>query len=290
MAQFTQQIDPADLVVRIHTKDGARVLDATSRQGFLICRNHPVGDSPDFEAELGELLRPFGFEGDAVAGSTREKLADAELELERLRNELAVVKSELDARRAAMLDNLAGVPAANELPPMAQKVNDGDLDQADAFVAGVLEHATRFGSHVAEQVERVCDFAARELAGIVKDAPAPTADEIPRPTPPPVAPPVPAAPPVGRRPIQGRSELTPQQRANLEALERKKQATTPAASKPGAMPTAELRSMGDRILRGEVLDLSALREFVELCSFAELDETLANAYTEAQEHLRSLEG
>jgi hypothetical protein len=294
MPTVTKEIEFPDLVIRVYpSPKGERLLDVTSRMGGIkICEAQPLQESSDFDAELLEILRPFGVEGEAPA-SSRAKLQrgfDSLLvENERLRGLLDVGG-----------DDEADFVPPHELPAIAQRISDGanvPPGELEGFVLGVFDAAALLGDEVGGRVARVLDFVARELAPVVKDASPPTP-----PDPPPVRAPVipttsaaaPAAPPPqGRRPvvpaIPQPVRLSPTAKANLEFLERKKleqKALTPDATEP----TSELRAVADKVLRGETLDLGELQRFVEACRFVTLDEQMSNAFTEAQDHLKSLEG
>jgi hypothetical protein len=274
MAKFTLNVDPRDLIFQIYTKDSVGlVLDCTSRHGFPICREHVLSESPDFLAEFGELLRPVGLELDSVPGSLRSRLEDTERLLAALKSsQTGVVSSGAEP---------------HELPALAARIAEGehvDGDDVSRFVAGVIEGATELGEEVAGRVASVLDFVSRELAPIVKDVPPRTPPDDRKPAPtiaarrpnPPV---VPAIPP---KPI-----LSATARANLEALERKR--AQQAASGAGTREaTPELRAVADKVLRGETLDVGELQRFVEACRFVTLDEQLSNAFTEAQDHLKSI--
>jgi len=294
--QVTKEINPADVTVRVHFDAETGKPEMRVLAKGLGLQRVPLDDA---ESELVALLvrRALGLEqkdrivvmSSAEAEAIRAPDAELERELEQVKAELAAAVSEAP--------DASGVDAAppHELPAIAQRISDGasvEPGEVERFVVGVFEAAADLGDEVAGRAARVLDFVARELAPIVKDVPPPTPPDKPAP-----APRVPA--PAQPRPAAARAptvvpaipppvRLSPTAQANLEFLKRKKEAQQELTPEP-TEPSSELRAVADKVLRGEVLDLGELQRFVEACRFVTLDEQMSNAFTEAQDHLKSLE-
>jgi len=298
--QMTKEINPADVTVRVHFDAETGKPEMRVLAKGLGLQRVPLDDA---EAELVGLLvrRALGLEQKdrivVMSSAEAETLRAPDAALER---ELEQVKAELTAARNSQGETFepgfgVDVAAPHELPAIAQRISDGasvEPGEVERFVVGVFDAAAELGDEVAGRAARVLDFVARELAPIVKDVPPPTPPE-PRPARAPAPPPV-AAPP-GRRPaaavvpaIPPPVRLSPTAQANLEFLKRKKEAQQELTPEP-TEPSSELRAVADKVLRGEVLDLGELQRFVEACRFVTLDEQMSNAFTEAQDHLKSLE-